>query len=89
MTHRINIDALENLFSQIRTKGIDDSPTSLALIVRLKMIMLGNNTANLKKHKNTYDGIVQDNVNLNYIIVKTVEAIKLPSNKNVHDRLDC
>ena len=49
LCHRLNNDVLENLFSQIRTKGIDDSPTPLAFVARLKLIILGKNTAGSQK----------------------------------------
>ena len=70
LSHRLNNDTLENLFSQIRTKGIDDSPTPLAFMARLKMIVLGKNTAGLKSQKNTNACIEpENNDNLNYIFV--------------------
>jgi hypothetical protein len=42
LTTKVNQDALENLFSQIRTcGGLDDHPTPLNALFRLRIIMLG------------------------------------------------
>ncbi|KAJ4440540.1 hypothetical protein ANN_08681 [Periplaneta americana] len=55
LTHRLNQDSLENLFSQIRSRGgLYDHPTPLNSLYRLRMIILGNNAGNIEKHKNTH-----------------------------------
>lgn len=42
LTIKLNQDILENLFSQIRTRGgLNDHPTPLHAIHRLRMIILG------------------------------------------------
>lgn len=54
LTHRINQDCLENLFSQIRTRGgLNDHPTPLEAIYRLRMIILGKTQGVLQKNTNT------------------------------------
>jgi hypothetical protein len=54
LTHRLNQDCLENLFSQIRTRGgLNDHPTPLDAIYRLRMIILGKTQGLLQKNTNT------------------------------------
>jgi len=44
LTSKINQDALENLFSQVRSRGgLNDHPTPLNALYRLRMIVLGKN----------------------------------------------
>lgn len=44
LTTKINQDALENLFSQVRSRGgLNDHPTPLNALYRLRMIVLGKN----------------------------------------------
>lgn len=42
LTHRVNQDALENFFSQLRTRGgLDDHPSPLNALHRMRMVILG------------------------------------------------
>ena len=42
VTHRLNQDALENFFSQVRNKGgLHDHPSPLNAIHRIRLIVLG------------------------------------------------
>lgn len=44
LTHRLNQDLLENMFSQIRARGgLYDHPSPLAALYRLRVILLGKN----------------------------------------------
>lgn len=53
LTKKLNQDALENLFGQIRTRGgLDDHPSPLSAIYRIRMIILGKSP-----------GVVQSGVN--------------------------
>lgn len=54
LTHRLNQDALENLFSQLRTRGgLNDHPSPLNALYRLRMIILGKNQGILQRNVNT------------------------------------
>lgn len=54
LTHRLNQDILENLFSQIRTRGgLNDHPSPLDALYRLRMIILGKNQGVLQANTNT------------------------------------
>lgn len=56
LTHRLNQDTLENLFSQIRTRGgLNDHPTPLNVIHRLRMIIFGKNPGVVQNNMNTTD----------------------------------
>lgn len=56
LTHRLNQDALENTFSQLRTNGgLNDHPTPLNALYRLRMIILGKNAALVQSNLNTED----------------------------------
>lgn len=56
-THRLNQDLLENMFSQLRTRGgNDDHPSPLSCIYRLRMIILGKNPGVVKTNMPTIDG---------------------------------
>lgn len=53
LTKKLNQDALESFFGQIRTRGgLDDHPTPLSAIYRIRMIILGKSP-----------GVVQSNLN--------------------------
>lgn len=52
LTHRLNQDALDNLFSQIRTRGgLNDHPTPLNALFRIRMTILGKNQCDLKNNQ--------------------------------------
>lgn len=56
LSSKINQDALENLFSQIRSRGgLDDHPTPLNAIYRLRMMILGKSPSYISKQTNTAD----------------------------------
>lgn len=56
LTHRLNQDTLENLFSQIRTRGgLNDHPSPLNVIHRVRMIIFGKNPGIVQSHMNTTD----------------------------------
>lgn len=55
LTSKINQDALENLFSQLRTRGgLNDHPSPLNALHRLRMILLGKNPG-ISSYSNTQD----------------------------------
>lgn len=55
LTTKINQDALENFFSQLRTKGgLNDHPTPLNALYRIRMILLGKNPG-ISSKSNTHD----------------------------------
>lgn len=54
LTAKLNQDALENLFSQIRSRGgLNDHPTPLNALYRLRMIILGKNVGVVSANTNT------------------------------------
>lgn len=68
MTKKLNQDALENFFSQLRTRGgLDDHPTPLQALYRIRMIILGKNPGIIQKNVNTVlDGLEEE------FVMKTV-----------------
>jgi len=56
LTSKVNQDALENLFSQLRTRGgLNDHPSPLNALYRLRMIILGKNPGVVSTSSNTTD----------------------------------
>jgi len=56
LTSKVNQDALENLYSQIRSRGgLNDHPSPLNALYRLRMIILGKNPGVVSNHANTTD----------------------------------
>lgn len=56
LTSRINQDALENLFSQIRSRGgLNDHPSPLNALFRIRLIILGKNPDIVSYQSNTAD----------------------------------
>jgi len=56
LTHKVNQDSLENLFSQLRLKGgSNDHPTPLDTLNRLKILILGKSMIPVQANKNTID----------------------------------
>jgi len=56
LTSKINQDALENLFSQLRSRGgLNDHPSPLNALFRLRMIILGKNPGIVSKQATTTD----------------------------------
>jgi len=73
LTHRLNQDALESLFSQIRGRGgLNDHPTPLDALYRLRMIILGKNPGVIINNSNTHE--VDPDDFLTAKIVKTAEV---------------
>lgn len=82
LTHRLNQDGLENLFSQIRTRGgLNDHPTPLNAIHRLRMIIFGKNPGIVQSHLNTTE------VSLSEFIVATVIK-KLDLNTSTEEHMN-
>jgi len=56
LTHRLNQDSLESLFSQLRSRGgLNDHPTPLDALYRLPMIILGKHPGVIVSNCNTYE----------------------------------
>lgn len=56
LTHRLNQDILENLFSVLRMRGGgNDHPTPVDAVYRLRMVILGRNPGAIARNKNTSD----------------------------------
>lgn len=74
MTYKLNNDALENLFSQVRgtAGGPNDCPSPMGFLRRLKIIMLGKNTSSLRRNKNTVE---QSNENIEYLISNQLNVV--------------
>lgn len=53
ITHRLNQDCLENLFGHLRTMGgLNDTPSPLDSLSRMRLIILGKNNGDLQEKKN-------------------------------------
>lgn len=73
LTSKINQDALENLFSQIRSKGgLNDHPSPLNAIYRLRMIILGKNPGITSNHSNTTDDNKEE-----FMVANAVKSVNL------------
>jgi len=70
LTSKINQDALENLFSQLRSRGGLNHPSPLNALFRLRMIILGKNPGIVSKQANT-----TDKNNEEFIIAKSLKHI--------------
>lgn len=56
LTRRLNQDALENFFSQLRTRGgLNDHPTPLNALYRIRMMILGKTPGMVVSRSNTVD----------------------------------
>jgi len=74
LTHRFNQDSLESLFSQLRSRGgLNDHPTPLDVLYRLRMIILGKNPGVIVSNCNTYE-VEPDE----FIIAEVVRTAKVP-----------
>lgn len=79
LTHKVNQDALENLFSQIRTRGgLNDHPSPLDALHRLRMIILGK-TSMLQTSANTVDQVEHEE----YIVGKVLKRAGVQQAINV------
>lgn len=86
LTSKINQDALENLFSQLRSRGgLNDHPTPLNALYRLRMIILGKNPGVVSTSSNTSDSNQEE-----YMVSKTFEQINLliPDKENNDENSD-
>lgn len=76
-THKVNQDALENLFGQLRSRGgLNDHPTPLDVLNRLRLIILGRNSMSPSK-MNTTDRVQDEE----YLVGKLIKTLQ-PRNKN-------
>jgi len=77
LTAKLNQDSLENLFSQLRSRGgLNDHPTPLDALYRLRMIILGRNPGVVQKHAN-----VQETGDDHFIVAKAATQIGVGSLK--------
>lgn len=61
LTSKVNQDALENLFSQLRSRGgLNDHPSPLNALYRFRMIILGKNPGVFSSSSNTADQNQED-----------------------------
>jgi len=73
LTSKVNQDALENLFSQIRTSGgLNDHPSPLNALYRLRMIILGKNPGVVSTSSNTTDNNQEE-----FMVAKTFKQINI------------
>jgi len=73
LTSKINQDALENLFGQVRSRGgLNDHPSPLNALYRLRMIILGKNPGVVSTSSNTSDNNQEE-----FIVAKTTKHINL------------
>lgn len=76
LSSKVNQDALENLFSQLRTRGgLNDHPSPLNALYRLRMIILGKNPGVTSNQTNT-----TDTNNEEFLLAKTMKKIDLKIN---------
>lgn len=90
-TKNLNSDALENVFSQLKIKGMNDLPSPLEFLHREKLFFLGKNTSSLKQHKNTIERVESSlNTNFSCLIGKNMQALMktLAENNDVDDFQD-
>lgn len=83
LTSKINQDALENLFSQQRSRGgLNDHPSPMNTLFRLRMIILGKNAGIVSKQANT-----TDKNNEEFMLAKTLKQIdiKIDNVKEKHE----
>lgn len=84
LTSKMNQDSLENLFSQLRTRGgLNDHPSPLNALYRLRMIILGKNPGVTSNQTNT-----TDTNNEEFLLAKTMKKIDLKINyvsENIYD----
>lgn len=73
LTSKINQDALENLFSQLRSRGgLNDHPSPLNTLHRLRMIILGKNPGIVSTNSNTVNNNQED-----YMVVKSLKLANI------------
>lgn len=73
LTHKLNQDSLENLFSQLRTRGgLDDHPTPMNALYRLRMMILGKNPGLVQSNTNTVDRAQEE-----FIVAKVLKSVEV------------
>jgi len=83
LTSKSNQDALENLFGQLRTRGgLNDHPSPLNALYRLRMIILGKNPGVVSTSSNTNDKNQEE-----FMVANTFKQInfKLTDNEKNED----
>ena len=81
-THKLNQDSLENFFSQMRGRGgLNDHPSPLDAIYRIRMIILGKNPGAVQKNVNT---IAHDRDTDEYMVVAKI----ISSSISISDKKD-
>ncbi|KAL4152818.1 hypothetical protein QTP88_000651 [Uroleucon formosanum] len=83
LTSKSNQDAVENLFGQLRTGGgLNDHPSPLNALYRLRMIILGKNPGVVSTSSNTYDKNQEE-----FMVANTFKQInfKLTDNEKNED----
>lgn len=76
LTSKVNQDALENLFSQLRSMGgLNDHPSPLNALYRLRMIILGKNPGVVSNQSNT-----SDSNNEEFLVATTIKQVDLKLN---------
>lgn len=83
LTKKLNQDALENFFGQIRTRGgLDDHPSPLSAIYRIRMIILGKSPGVVQSNSNYLppldEEFVAPKVYKSCEMKLTVEGLKIP-----------
>lgn len=74
LTHRLNQDSIENLFSQIRTRGgLNDHPSPMEALYRIRMIILGKTQGVLQNHTNA-ENVNQEEDSSEFIVSKVLKA---------------
>jgi Transposase protein/87kDa Transposase len=85
ITHRVNQDALENLFSQIRTRGgLNDHPSPMNCVYRLRLQILGRNFSDLKTQLNT----TSEDDKATYLVAEVLKMAEIEVDKNPKDLHD-
>jgi len=80
LTSKINKDALENLFSQLRSRGgLNDHPSPLNALFRIRLIILGKNSGIVSYQSNTADKNDEE-----FMVAKTLHNIDVKIN-NVNE----
>lgn len=76
LTSKINQDALENLFSQLRSRGgLNDHPSPLNALFRIRLIILGKNPGIVSNQSNTADKNDEE-----FIVAKTLQQLDVKIN---------
>jgi hypothetical protein len=78
-SHKVNQDALENLFSKIRTRGgLNDHPTPLDALNRLRIIILGK-TDILQSNTNTVERTDDEHYIVGKVLRRSGIELAIPS----------